>query len=112
MHRRRRPPLYLFLSILSLAGLVALFFSVPPSYQIPLAVIQLPIVIPFFMLLILFCFSAVAYIFKSRKHGILVSLFVTIYLILRLLGFTHPLFFLLLLGIFLTFEMLFTNKTS
>jgi hypothetical protein len=40
----------------------------------------------------------------------LFSLFVVSYLLLRLSGFTHPLFFLLLLGIFLTFEMLFTTK--
>lgn len=112
MHRRRRPLVYLFLSILSLAGLIGLFFFVSPVYQIPLAVVQLPIIVPFFILLVLFCFSVVTYSFKSRKHGILFSLFVLTYLLLRMFGFTHPLFFLLLLGIFLTFEMLFANKVS
>jgi hypothetical protein len=110
MKRRRRPLKYLFLSIFSLVGLIGLLFFVPPSYQLPLAILQLPIVVPFFIVVALFCFSAVTYIFKSRKHGILFSLFVVSYLLLRLSGFTHPLFFLLLLGIFLTFEMVFTTK--
>jgi hypothetical protein len=48
--------------------------------------------------------------FGSAKHGILASLFVLIYLWLRLNKLFHPMFTLLLVALLLTLELLFSAK--
>lgn len=107
-HKRRRPILHLIFGILSLgAFLWTLYFYTPSStLTIPYIPFTLPIIPLFFILLLAALFFLTSYIFKSSKHGILVSLFVGIYLIFRLNNLTHPFFFILLFALFLTLELL------
>lgn len=75
-----------------------------------MGILKIPVLWLFLFLTAIFCFCLPFYIFKSKKHGILVSLFVITYLFFRLGGLTHPLFLIILIGLFLTLELLFTSK--
>jgi hypothetical protein len=67
-------------------------------------------VIILFVPVLLFFFSLPTFLLKSRKHGILLSLFVLTFLSFRLVGLTHPIFLVILIGIFLSFELFFSNR--
>src|SRR5438270_781565 len=114
MRPRKRPPIFLFLSILFLVLLLLLIFFFSPvwKFKIGFAYLraELEILYPFFALLFLVLFCTFSYIFNSKKHGLLIGLFVISWLLLRINSLTHPFFLLLLLGLFLMFELLFSYK--
>src|SRR4051812_32519247 len=105
--RRKRPVKFLLLSIVSLVSLSLLIYHLPPTYNFSLLNSQLSTLYLFFLLLFLFLFSLITFISKSIKHGILIALFFPIYLLFRINNLTHPFFFLLLFGLFMTLEFLF-----
>jgi hypothetical protein len=124
MRSRKRPLLLLFISIFSFVALGCLIYFSSPATAIMLphtismlpetvvSFIQIPPLILFFLLLTVFLFSAGSYIFKSKKHGILIAIFVITYLLFRLNNLTHPFFLILLLALFFTLEMLVSNRNG
>ncbi|GIW61345.1 MAG: hypothetical protein KatS3mg089_0197 [Patescibacteria group bacterium] len=110
MRRKRRTWKFLILSILSFIALLIIITTLSPYQNFSIKFASIPVVIIFYMLLALFIFSFFAFLLKSRKHGILLSIFTVIYFVFRANNLTHPFFFLLLLALFLTLELLFTSK--
>ena len=111
-NRRKKPLHYLFVSILSFLLLVTLILTTPPDTQLSFLGIEFSILTLFFLLVILFFFSLPTFLFSSKKHGILLSGFVTLYLMFRLMDLTHPFFLIVLLALFLTLELLFTSRRN
>jgi len=123
MKRNRRPLLLLLTAIVSLClfAIFVLLFS-PNMMLLPLSLVsgvlpfhtngllQIPSLLIFFLLLGVFLFSFGSYLFKSKKHGVLIAGFVLIYLLFRLKGLTHPLFLFLLAALFLTLELMVANR--
>lgn len=101
---------------LLLAGTISFFLFlfylnfVSPDQRITFFTIQLPPLIPFFFLLFLFLYCFTTYLTHRGLNGLLVSVFITAYLLLRLNNLTHPIFFLLLLALFIVLELLLTSK--
>lgn len=61
--------------------------------------------------LIFFLFFAIGtLLFKTRTHGFLLASFIISYLILRLNDLNHPIFFILLAGLFIALEFLFAQS--
>lgn len=84
---------------------------IPPSKNVILLGIPINVLFFFFPILFIFIFSLLSFIFQKKKHGILAGIFLVVYLLLRLLGFTHILFLLILLALLLILELLFANKS-
>lgn len=114
MRQQKRPLKYLFFSILSLASIASLVYLYPPDLKFeigpPAGGFKFQILYAFFLFVFIFLFSTGTYLFKSKKHGVLIGLFVPLYLIMRLNNLTHPFFFILLAGIFLTLELMVSRK--
>lgn len=110
MRRKKRHSLYLILAILSLISLLLIIFLISPTSSLNLGIFKLSMVWIFFIPVVVFFFSLPTFLLKSKKHGILTAAFVTAYLVFRLAGLTHPLFLILLMGLFLTLELLFTSN--
>ncbi|MEK7605188.1 MAG: hypothetical protein AAB478_01555 [Patescibacteria group bacterium] len=110
MRRKKRNPLYLILSTLSLLSLIGIVVFLKPTATISLGFVAIPFIWLFFIPLVIFAFSTPSFLLKSRKHGVLIAIFVTSFFLFRLFHLTHPLFLVLLLGLFLTLELLFTSK--
>jgi len=106
LHKRKRNIWLLVASLVSLATFIAFIILVPPNSVIQIIWLSISILPIFFLLLSLVLFFMASYIFKSVKHGILLFLFVLIYLIFRLNNLTHPFFLILLIALFLTLELL------
>ncbi|HSA83865.1 MAG TPA: hypothetical protein VLF20_03180 [Patescibacteria group bacterium] len=113
MRQRKRSIVLLIISILSFLALAYLIFFISPDYQLlvprSFSVVGSSLIF-FFPLLFLFCFSLITYLFKSKTHGLLVGLFVITFLLFRLSNLTHPFFFILLAGLFLTLELFFAHR--
>jgi hypothetical protein len=110
MLKRKGFFLLLFVCFLSLGSILGLLFFLSPTFQFSVGFTSLSIFPLFFVFLFLFLFSLVAVLSRSKKHGILLGLFVDSYLLLRLEKLTHPFFLVLLAAIFLALELLFTRR--
>lgn len=110
LHRKKRPINLLMLSLLSFVGLGLLIFFFQPTAHFSLFILQLPVLPFFFVLLFFSCYGLCSYLFKSRRHGILITCFVIIYLLFRLNNLTHPFFLIILAALFLTVELLFSYR--
>ncbi len=110
MRKKRALPL-LLVSILSLIAILFVIYLIPPTYAVALTGIQINILFFFLPLLFIFTYSLLSFVFQKKTHGILAGIFLIFYLILRLGGFTHPLFLLILLALLLILELLFVNKS-
>lgn len=108
--RRRRNYVYLLFSILLAIALMYVIKNLPPSYMIPVMNFGFPILPVFFLLLAGFIYSLLTFIFIQKTQGILVAFFVILYLILRLLGLTHPIFAVIILVLFIVSEFIILKK--
>lgn len=104
--KRRRNPFMLVFFFLFLSSLGVLLFYFPPTSFYSIGGVNLTLLPVFFFLLFGVFFSAGAFLFKSKSHGILFGLFIVIYLILRINNLTHPFFLILLFALFLTLELM------
>src|SRR4051812_43512247 len=100
----------LCLVLISAILLIITILTVPPLTPFKIGFLSLPALLVFFVLLCVFCSSLIFFLFHSLRHGVLFSLLVVSYLILRLNSLTSPLFLILLLGLFLTLEFLFAQE--
>lgn len=120
MNRRKRPFLLLVLSLLSLAGLLYLIITFPPSAQfsLPLEALakwgitnyKLPITLVFFLLLFTFLLSLISYLLRSPRRAALIGILIITYLIFRMLHLNSPYFLLLLIALFITLELFFKKR--
>jgi hypothetical protein len=109
MEKRKRPLHLLVLSILTFIVLVFVFFFIPPSSAIQIG-IPINILLFVFPLLFILFYSLLSFLFRKKSHGVIVGALLVLYLLLRLGGFTHPLFFLILLALLLILELLFSKE--
>lgn len=77
----------------------------PPSMQIAVLGLDIPLMPLFFILVFGTFYFLGAYAFKSTAHGFLLSTFISTYLLFRINELTHPFFFILLFALFLTLEL-------
>jgi len=119
MRRKKRALWLLVLSFSSLATLIYLVVSFSPSKQftLPLEAASdaakwghFPLLPVFFILLFLFVFSLIAYLLNNARRGLFAAFFITTYLLLRFFHLTHIFFLIILIALFFTLELLFTNR--
>lgn len=105
---KKRPIYLLFVAILSLISLLYLMIYHTPSslFTVPSTFVSFPTLYLFFFLFIIFTFSCVSFLFKNIKRGILVSVFLTLYIVLRISGFTQAYFALIIIALYVTLELL------
>jgi len=108
--RKRHNFIYLLLSILFGIIIFYLFYNYPPTYKFPLSKIQIPILPLFLISLAGFIFSTLTFIFIQKIQGIIISVFVILFLILRLIGITHWIFAVLFIALFITTELFILKK--
>ena len=108
--RRRRNYIYILLAILLAIALMYIVKNLPPSYAIPVSNLKMPILPIFFLAFAGFIYSLLTFIFIQKTQGILISFFVILYLILRLLGLTHWGFGIIILALFITSEVFILRK--
>ncbi|MBA3723552.1 MAG: hypothetical protein H0W89_01510 [Candidatus Levybacteria bacterium] len=102
--------LFLLLSIVSGLLLGGLVYFYPPDAVFSFSFIQISYLSIFFFLLALWLFATGTFVFKSKFHGLFITLFVVIYLIFRLNNLTHPFFLILLSALFLTLELFISHR--
>lgn len=90
--------------------LLLIIFFVSPATQLNLGFFSLSVLYPVFFLVFLFCFGIGTLLFRNRFHGMLLSLFVICFLLLRLNDLKHPIFFVILAALFVTTEFFFAQS--
>lgn len=108
--RKRHNYIYLLLSILFGILTVYIFYNFPPGYKFPISEIEIPVLPIFFISLAGFIFSLLTFIFIQKTQGLIVSFFVILYLIIRIMGLTHWIFALLVVALFITSELFILKK--
>lgn len=108
--RRRHNYIYLLLGILFGITTIYLFFNFPPTYKFGAMDFAIPILPIFLISLVGFIFCSLTFFFREKIQGIIVSTFVVLYLILRLIGLTHWIFLLLTVALFITAELFVLKK--
>jgi len=109
MRKSKRDFGALIVGIAALSLLIYLMLNFSPDKNVRVLNISLPS-IPLFLALF---FVAVYEVFKfslNQRRGFLISFFATLYLILRFNHLTHPFFLILILALFITFELLFRRR--
>lgn len=100
----------LVLSLFCFGSLVWIIYSFPPDVNLIQSPIAVPILLPAFLLLFLGITAFITFLFKNLRRGILVALFPTIYLLLKLNHLDSPILNLVLLGILLAIEFFFVSR--
>ena len=108
--RKRHNYLYLLLAILFGIILGYLFYNFPPTHKFYVSKLQIPFLPLFLISLTGFIFSSLTFIFIQKTQGIIVSVFIILYLILRLIGLTHWIFAVLFIALFITTELFILKK--
>lgn len=108
--RRRRNYIYLLLAILFAIFALYIIKNFPPFYKFPVMNIGIPVLPVFLITLAGFIYSILTFIFIQKTQGILVSFFIIIYLVLRLLGLTHWGFGVIILILFIVSEIYILKK--
>lgn len=103
MRGNKRSRKLLVLSVVSLAALIYIIFSLSPIQQFTI----LPV---FFSLLFVTIFSFTSFLFNDLRKGVIVGIACVLYLLLRMNNLTHPFFLILLIGIVIAIELLFRKK--
>ncbi len=103
--KRKRSILFLVIGLISLFSLGFLVYAIDPNFQINILTLSIPMLPIFMILLFATLFFLGSFAFKSKTHGVLIGVFVIIYLLFRLNHLTHPFFLILLFALFLTLEL-------
>ncbi len=112
LHRRNLSLKYLIYNLFFFSTTTGLIIYFPPTYQISIMHIKLPVMIPFFIVFFLLLYCLGILFLRRKKHGLIIASFVVSYLLFRLNNLTHPLFLFLLLALFLVAEFLFTQHDN
>lgn len=108
--RKRRNYIFLLLTILFGTLTFYLFYNLFPTYKFTVSNIQIPILPVFLFSLTGFIFSITTFLAKSRLQGIIFSVFITGYLIMRTQGLTHWIFLIIVIALFVTTELFIFKK--
>src|SRR5439155_42067 len=92
MRQKKKPFIFLLLALVSFVLLNCLIVFFSPALQLYIFHVQLSLLYFFFILLFVFLFSSGTYLFKNKKHGFLIAIFVTCFLLFRVNNLTHPFF--------------------
>lgn len=112
MRRKKRSLWLLLISLLTFVTLLYIIFSYPPGALINISEAKINIAsnVAFFGLLFIFCTSFFGILFHSTRRGVIIGIFVVIYLLLRLFGLRNIFFLVLLIAIFATIELSFNQR--
>lgn len=110
MRKSRRNYLNLAVSLTCLGLLIYFILNFAPDKNFSILKLSLPTLPVFFLLFFAAIYEALAYFLNNKRQGFFISLFTTIYLILRFFKLTHPFFLILILALFVTFELLFRKR--
>jgi hypothetical protein len=102
--RRRRNYVYLLLAILLAILTLYIVKTYPPFYKFPFKPIEISIVPIFFIVLGGFLYTLLSFIFIKKTQAILITFFIILYFILRLLGLTHWAFGIIIILLFVASE--------
>ncbi len=108
--RKRHNFVYLLLAILFAISCGYIFLNFPPDYKFAVSSFMLPILPIFLASLLGFIFSSLTFVFIQKTQGIIISSFLLLFLILRLVGLDHWIFAILLLALFITAELFVIKK--
>lgn len=108
--RKRHNFLYLLLAILFGIITLYLFYNFPPTYKFSISQLQIPIIPLFLISLTGLIFSILTFIFIQKTQGIIISFFVILFLVLRLIGLSHWIFLILIIALFITVELFVLKK--
>ncbi len=115
--RKRHNYAYLLASILLSILISYLFVNFSPyhKFQVPAlpaggSNISIPILPIFFTLLGILIFSISTFLFIQKQHGVVLTLTILGYLLMRLIGLTHWIFLILVIGLLITVELFIIKK--
>lgn len=107
--RKRRDFPAAITSFIIFGILIFFIINFGPDKNMKILNLDIPTIPLFFIL-----FFAGAYEFfkflLNQQRGLLIAFFLTLYLILRLNNLTHPIFAILIVALFITFELLFKRR--
>lgn len=108
--------LFILLCAINFLALVFILIFLSPQtllFKFHLASIDIFItILPFFFLTVfLFLFSFFSLLLKNKRRGAMIGIFFCIYLFLRLNGYNHLFFLLLLIALFVCLEFLFSQSS-
>ncbi len=108
--RKRHNYIYLLIAILLAIITSYLFVNFSPFHKFLISGITIPVLPIFFATLGLLIFSLSTFIFIGKQHGVVITLTILGYLLMRLIGLTHWIFLILVLGLLITVELFITKK--
>lgn len=103
---------FLYLLIAFLFGIITAYiiYNFPPTYVFTFERFSISI-FPFFVIsLSVFIFSLITFMTKKRSQGIIFTLLIIGYLLMRTQGLTHWIFLTLILALFITAELFIFKK--
>ncbi|HKC14485.1 MAG TPA: hypothetical protein VKC89_00755 [Patescibacteria group bacterium] len=110
MRRNRRNFLGLAVSLAFFGILIYFVLNFSPDKNFSVFNFSLPPLPAFFVLFFIAIYEFFTFLFNNQRRGFFISIFATLYLILRFNKLTHPFFAILILALFVTFELLFRRK--
>ena len=108
--RKRHNYIYLLIAILLTIITSYLFVNFSPFHKFLISAVTIPILPIFFAILGLLIFSLSTFIFIGKQHGVVITLIVLGYLLMRLIGLTHWIFLTLSIALLITVELFLIKK--
>lgn len=108
--RKRHNYAYLLASILLLILISYLFVNFSPFHKFQISNLLIPILPIFFTFLGLLIFSLSTFLFIQKQHGVVLTLTILGYLLMRLIGLTHWIFLALVVGLIVVLELFIIKK--
>lgn len=110
-NRRIRYKLLVGIVLFTIATIFQIIFF-PPDYIIHILQLNIPILYTFMLSLFFMIYFIGVLTLGNRKHSLLISLFVVVYLIFRLNNLKDLFFLILLIALFLAAEFFFTGQKN
>lgn len=108
--RKRHNYIYLLFAILLSIICAYMLVNFSPFHKFQIASIGIPILPIFFTLLGLLIFSLSVFLFIQKQHGVIITLISLLYLLMRVIGLTHWIFLVLVLGLLIALELFIIKK--
>ncbi len=96
--------------LVALGALLYIVLSVPPDKGLKISGLSIPSIPLFFILFFVAVYGVSSFVLNNKRNGLLIGFFATLYFILRLNGLKNIFFAILILALFVTFELLFKKR--